>query len=173
MQEVSANQMLPKPAPAEEIRKPPYKIRRLKAIGNQIRFLRRLERSIHRKEQPAGPSDEELNDGSSMKDSPKMSSPLIRFKQSQIDEEDESEEDDSKSRYYSNALNKVSRQQQLQQQQQQLLLPAEPNAVNSSNNARPHCKISRQRRVPSHDCYAAKPWSEAECKLLGGDVNSD
>uniref|UniRef100_A0A182TM21 Uncharacterized protein n=1 Tax=Anopheles melas TaxID=34690 RepID=A0A182TM21_9DIPT len=170
-EEASTNPMVAKPpAPAEEIRKPPYKIRRLKAIGNQIRFLRRLERSIHRKEQPAQPSDEDqMSEGGGMKDSPKMSSPLIRFKQSQIDEEDESEEDDSKSRYYSNALSK--QQQQLQQQQQLLLLPAEPNAVNS--NARQHGKISRQRRVPSHDCYAAKPWSEAECKLLGGDVTSD
>lgn len=50
-----------------------------------------------------------MSEGGGMKDSPKMSSPLIRFKQSQIDEEDESEEDDSKSRYYSNALSKVRR----------------------------------------------------------------
>uniref|UniRef100_A0A182W5H3 Cubilin n=1 Tax=Anopheles minimus TaxID=112268 RepID=A0A182W5H3_9DIPT len=167
-EDVSNNQILPKPPPTEDLRKPPYKIRRLKAIGNQIRFLRRLERSIHRKEQPSQPSDEDMHEGSSMKDSPKMSSPLIRFKQSQIDEEDESEEDDSKSKYYSNALNK---QQQQQLQQQQLLLPTESNAVNS--NTRQHCKISRQRRVPSHECYATKPWSEAECKLLGGEVNSD
>ncbi|XP_035898286.1 uncharacterized protein LOC118505883 isoform X4 [Anopheles stephensi] len=166
-EENASNQTVPKPTPPEDVRKPPYKIRRLKAIGNQIRFLRRLERSIHRKEQPAQPSDEDLNEGGSMKDSPKMSSPLIRFKQSQIDEEDESEEDDSKTKYYSNALNK---QQQLQQQQQ-LLLPSESNAVNA--NTRPHCKILRQRRVPSHDCYAPKPWSEAECKLLGSEVNSD
>uniref|UniRef100_A0A182N197 Cubilin n=1 Tax=Anopheles dirus TaxID=7168 RepID=A0A182N197_9DIPT len=166
-----SSQVLPKPAaPPEDVRKPPYKIRRLKAIGNQIRFLRRLERSIHRKEQPAQPSDEEANGGSSMKDSPKMSSPLIRFKQSQIDEEDESEEDDSKGKYYPSAL---SKQQQLQQQQQQLLLPppTEPGVGNATT--RQHCKISRQRRVPSHDSYATKPWSEAECKLLGAEVNSD
>ncbi|XP_053678642.1 uncharacterized protein LOC128729018 [Anopheles nili] len=167
VKEVSS-QILPK-ATVEDVRKPPYKIRRLKAIGNQIRFLRRLERSIHRKDNPAQPSDEDTNSSSSMKDSPKMSSPLIRFKQTQIDEEDESEEDDSKSKYYSNASNK--QQQQLQQQQQLLLPNPETNAV--TTNTRQHCKISRQRRVPSHDCYVAKPWSEAECKLLGGEVNSD
>uniref|UniRef100_A0A182IWM2 Uncharacterized protein n=1 Tax=Anopheles atroparvus TaxID=41427 RepID=A0A182IWM2_ANOAO len=175
-----SSQVLPKAAAiaTEEVRKPSHKIRRLKAIGNQIRFLRRIERSIHRKEQPAAqpPPDEDTQCSSGgsgcTADSPKMStSPLIKYKQSQIDEVDESEEDDEHGtrQYFASAPNKH------QQQQHQRLLPAcEVNMAPLGTGSRQHGKISRQRRVLSHDCYAAKPWAaEAECKLLGGEVNSD
>ncbi|KFB42557.1 AGAP000442-PA-like protein [Anopheles sinensis] len=111
-----SSQILPKAPVPEEVRKPSHKIRRLKAIGNQIRFLRRLERSIHKKELPSTQQPEEDSQGGSgsagvgVKESPKISSsPLIKFKQSQIDEEDESEEgeEDSKSTYFATALSKV------------------------------------------------------------------
>ncbi|KFB42556.1 AGAP000442-PA-like protein [Anopheles sinensis] len=64
--------------------------------------------------------------------------------------------------------------QQQQQQHQRLLPPCDANSVALGANSRQHGKISRQRRVLSHDCYGTKPWAaEAECKLLGGEVNSD
>ncbi|KAK9876709.1 hypothetical protein WA026_014948 [Henosepilachna vigintioctopunctata] len=53
------------------------KLSRLKAIGHQIRFLRRLETSLKHKERPISPSDSlDSND----EDSPRATSPLLQNK---------------------------------------------------------------------------------------------
>ncbi|XP_050099213.1 uncharacterized protein LOC126579711 [Anopheles aquasalis] len=173
IQDISS-QILPKASAAEDVPRAPAvrKIRRLKAIGNQIRFLRRLERSIHRKEQQE-PSDEEscCNGGTGTKLAEGLAgttSPLIKFKQSQIDEEDEPDEEEEEEGKGPGAGYCIS------VPSKSLCLPSTSGGL-VTGPVRPHSKISRQRRIPSHDCHSgAKPWSEAERKLLEHDVeNSD
>ncbi|XP_058063429.1 uncharacterized protein LOC131213412 [Anopheles bellator] len=173
-----SSQILPKAAAEEALNKPVHKIRHLKAIGNQIRFLRRLERSIHRREHAQSQPSDEVNCCHDANDSPQTSTPLIKFKQSQIEEEEEPDEDE---RQHSNSTYCVrttddhgghlsfSRQLCFTSSSSVSSTMAHQTAANS----RQHCKISRQRRVPSHDCHPIKPWSEAERKLLENDVNSD
>ncbi|XP_067641233.1 uncharacterized protein [Eurosta solidaginis] len=61
-----------------EIVKPKCKINRLRAIGNQIRFLRRLKKSIKTRERLASPSDSCPEENTDELDSPQATSPLLQ-----------------------------------------------------------------------------------------------
>ncbi|ETN63746.1 hypothetical protein AND_004532 [Anopheles darlingi] len=130
------------------------------------------------------PSDEEgcFNGGTGTKLeglATATTSPLIKFKQSQIDEEDEPDEEEEEEEE-----DKEEREEELKHRtgtgycigvpNKTLCLPSTSGGL-ATGPARPHSKISRQRRIPSHDCHSSiKPWSEAERKLLEHDVeNSD
>ncbi|XP_054730843.1 uncharacterized protein LOC129239402 [Anastrepha obliqua] len=58
--------------------KPKCKINRLRAIGNQIRFLRRLKKSIKTRERLASPSDSCPEENTDDMDSPQATSPLLQ-----------------------------------------------------------------------------------------------
>ncbi|KAL9879695.1 uncharacterized protein ACN2A1_011533 isoform 3-T22 [Glossina fuscipes fuscipes] len=58
--------------------RPTCKINRLRAIGNQIRFLRRLEKSIKTRERIASPTDSCPEENTDDLDSPRASSPLLQ-----------------------------------------------------------------------------------------------
>ncbi|KAM7348381.1 uncharacterized protein ACRADG_007714 isoform 6-T15 [Cochliomyia hominivorax] len=62
----------------DESTRPKCKINRLRAIGNQIRFLRRLEKSIKTRERIASPSDSCPEENTDDMDSPQASSPLLQ-----------------------------------------------------------------------------------------------
>ncbi|XP_059222708.1 uncharacterized protein LOC106084839 isoform X3 [Stomoxys calcitrans] len=62
----------------EEPPKPKCKINRLRAIGIQIRFLRRLEKSVKTRERIASPSDSCPEENTDDMDSPQASSPLLQ-----------------------------------------------------------------------------------------------
>ncbi|XP_046801594.1 uncharacterized protein LOC111685989 isoform X3 [Lucilia cuprina] len=62
----------------DETVRPKCKINRLRAIGNQIRFLRRLEKSIKTRERIASPSDSCPEENTDDMDSPQASSPLLQ-----------------------------------------------------------------------------------------------
>uniref|UniRef100_A0A8D8FAQ2 (northern house mosquito) hypothetical protein n=1 Tax=Culex pipiens TaxID=7175 RepID=A0A8D8FAQ2_CULPI len=131
--------------------RPQSKIGRLRAIGNQIRFLRRLERSIRQKDRLIAVASDE--DGS-----PKVTSPLLK-KQPEV------------------VAGGVSITIEVPpgERAQQLLMPSSAAGVKSRQNF----KMSRQKRVAnsrSGGGYSAEqqPWLEREHKLLGSaDVNSD
>ncbi|XP_055844862.1 uncharacterized protein LOC129911179 isoform X2 [Episyrphus balteatus] len=57
---------------------PRCKINRLRAIGNQIRFLRRLEKSIKTRERLVSPSDSCAEENTDDLDSPQATSPLLQ-----------------------------------------------------------------------------------------------
>ncbi|XP_037027805.1 uncharacterized protein LOC119068348 isoform X6 [Bradysia coprophila] len=87
------NERLPKSHLEEKSR--PKKLSRLRAIGNQIRFLRRLEKSIKNRDEIHSPTDSCHDYGSDEHDSPGVMSPLLR------------------SPVKSNMLNKTGRQKRL------------------------------------------------------------
>ncbi|XP_073829879.1 uncharacterized protein isoform X3 [Musca autumnalis] len=62
----------------EDPPKPKCKINRLRAIGIQIRFLRRLEKSIKTRERIVSPSDSCPEENTDDMDSPQASSPLLQ-----------------------------------------------------------------------------------------------
>ncbi|XP_065365478.1 uncharacterized protein LOC135958499 [Calliphora vicina] len=62
----------------DESARPKCKINRLRAIGNQIRFLRRLEKSIKTRERIVSPSDSCPEENTDDMDSPQASSPLLQ-----------------------------------------------------------------------------------------------
>ncbi|KAJ6638368.1 Galactose-specific lectin nattectin, partial [Pseudolycoriella hygida] len=70
------NERIPKSYLDEKSR--PKKLSRLRAIGNQIRFLRRLEKSIKKREEIHSPTDSCHDYGSDEHDSPGVMSPLLR-----------------------------------------------------------------------------------------------
>ncbi|XP_039440556.1 uncharacterized protein LOC120421415 isoform X3 [Culex pipiens pallens] len=132
--------------------RPQSKIGRLRAIGNQIRFLRRLERSIRQKDRLIAVASDE--DGS-----PKVTSPLLK-----------------KPEVVAGGVSiTIEVPPGERGQQQQLLMPSSAAGVKSRQNF----KMSRQKRVAnsrSGGGYSAEqqPWLEREHKLLGSaDVNSD
>ncbi|XP_037932138.1 mucin-17-like [Teleopsis dalmanni] len=61
-----------------DVAKPKCKINRLRAIGNQIRFLRRLEKSIKTRERLASASDSCPEENTDDMDSPQATSPLLQ-----------------------------------------------------------------------------------------------
>ncbi|XP_058443100.1 uncharacterized protein LOC131425318 isoform X3 [Malaya genurostris] len=154
-----SSQILPT-VPVEEMNRPKSKIGRLKAIGNQIRFLRRLERSIQRKDRPMGISDE---DGSSSRDSPRVTSPLLRNQ--------DSSPVASGSRLKPDQIVVVEAPNE-RTPLQQLLIPSSAVGAKSRQNF----KMSRQKRVANSrgGGFSEQPWLERERRLLGsGDVNSE
>ncbi|XP_058822414.1 uncharacterized protein LOC131683943 isoform X3 [Topomyia yanbarensis] len=166
-----SSQILPT-VTVEEMNKPKSKIGRLKAIGNQIRFLRRLERSIQRKDRQMVISDE---DGSSSRDSPRVTSPLLKnlnHSPAMVVA--------SGSRPKSTATDPIVVVEPPSERTtpfQQLLAPS--SAVGSVKS-RQNFKMSRQKRVANSRGGGyneqQQPWleREREHRLLGsGDVNSD
>ncbi|XP_069700777.1 uncharacterized protein [Periplaneta americana] len=78
------SQMLPKILAREDIPKPHRKVSRLRTIGHQIRFLRRLELSLKRRERLVSPSDSVDSCGEEEEEgSPPSLSPLLSHHQCQ------------------------------------------------------------------------------------------
>ncbi|XP_062537723.1 uncharacterized protein LOC134206060 isoform X2 [Armigeres subalbatus] len=160
-----SSQILPKVTVEDISARPQSKIGRLRAIGNQIRFLRRLERSIRQKDRLIAASDEDA--GSSPRDSPRVTTPLLKKHQ------------DSSLGIATATMTTlavggrivVEAQQHPQPQQQQLLLPSSGMGLKSRQNF----KMSRQKRVAgSRGGYNDQPWQERERKIIeSADVNSD
>ncbi|XP_055617633.1 uncharacterized protein LOC129762992 isoform X3 [Toxorhynchites rutilus septentrionalis] len=172
-----SSQILPK-VTVEDISRPHSKIGRLRAIGNQIRFLRRLERAIRQKDRLIAVSDE---DASSSRDSPKATSPLLKKQDSSplarghqrkeiviVESHNERTPLQTQSQ---NSTGLQAHHYHQPKQQQQLLMPSSTAGIKSRQNF----KMSRQKRVAnSRVGYNEQPWQEREQKLLGsGDVNSD
>ncbi|XP_055525442.1 uncharacterized protein LOC129718573 isoform X3 [Wyeomyia smithii] len=145
----------------EDISRPKSKIGRLRAIGNQIRFLRRLERSIQRKDRLMAASDE---DGSSSRESPRVTSPLLKG------------QDNSPMAGSSRTkvdLTMTTPEGSNDRTTLQLLTPSSIAGTKSRQNF----KMSRQKRIANSrggGGYGEQPWPEREHRLLGsGDVNSE
>ncbi|XP_065085313.1 uncharacterized protein LOC135707424 isoform X2 [Ochlerotatus camptorhynchus] len=157
-----SSQILPKVTVEDISARPQSKIGRLRAIGNQIRFLRRLERSIRQKDRLLAVSDE---DGS-----PKVTSPLLKKHESNCSSPAAAAA--AGSGVQRKELIIVEAQQhQPPSQSQQLLMPSSVVGIKSRQNF----KMSRQKRVAgSRGGYNDQPWHERDRKMLGsGDVNSD
>ncbi|EAT36517.1 AAEL011401-PA [Aedes aegypti] len=157
-----SSQILPKVTVEDISARPQSKIGRLRAIGNQIRFLRRLERSIRQKDRLIAVSDEDA--GSSPRDSPRVTSPLLK-------KPDSSGLQTNSTSAVGGRIVVVEAQQHPQPQQQQLLMPSSAMGIKSRQNF----KMSRQKRVAgSRGGYNDQSWQERDRKMIdGADVNSD
>lgn len=186
IQDVSS-QILPKVTVEDISARPQSKIGRLRAIGNQIRydlnpkpqnwqhlisvipysFLRRLERSIRQKDRLIIVSDED-GGGSSPRDSPRVTSPLLK-------KQDNNGAPSMTGTMIGGGRIVVEAQQHPQPPQTgQLLMPSSAVGIKSRQNF----KMSRQKRVAGSrgggGGYNDQTWQERDRKMIdGGDVNSD
>nr|XP_029711963.1 uncharacterized protein LOC109407380 isoform X3 [Aedes albopictus] len=164
-----SSQILPKVTVEDISARPQSKIGRLRAIGNQIRFLRRLERSIRQKDRLIIVSDED-GGGSSPRDSPRVTSPLLK-------KQDNNGAPSTMTGTMIGGGRIVVEAQQHPQPPQtgQLLMPSSAVGIKSRQNF----KMSRQKRVAGSrggagGGYNDQTWQERDRKMIdGGDVNSD
>ncbi|XP_055586798.1 uncharacterized protein LOC129739391 isoform X3 [Uranotaenia lowii] len=185
-----SSQILPKVTVEDISSKPPSKIGRLRAIGNQIRFLRRLERSIRQKDTLIAVSDEE--GGPSPRESPRATSPLLRKQDSNLSptsrgtapraalhHQGSSSQSSSKDlvivveAHEPYERNHTGDHRGAQPKTPQLLMPSSAAGMRSRQNF----KMSRQKRVANSrggPFGEQSSWSESrEPRMLGADVNSD